>query len=181
MQRKITASRILAGMILAGLMMSAAFWGASLYAAAEETGRQAEVKVDAEQFMSVRQAVDARTEPDENAETIFSYQAGDTVYVTGQTENGWYIVYYQNQTGYINMEAAQEALEPMSVDVDMLNAEMAAEEETSRLIIEETERYRAESRRSKIWGAVIIVLVIGMFATGIVSTVWAEKNKGGQA
>ncbi len=176
MQRKITASRILTGMILAGIMMAAAFWGASLYAAAEEAERQAEVA--AEQFMSVRQPVDAKTEPDENAETIFSYQAGDMVYVTGQTEDGWYIVYYQNQTGYINMEAAQEALEPMTVDVDMLNAEMAAEEETSRLIIEETERYRAEARRSKIWAAVIIVLVVGIFAMGIVSTVQAEKRKG---
>ncbi len=178
MQRKVTINRRLAAAVLALIIAPKAIFGVSPYVSAQEAVQQGAVA--AEQFMSVQQAVDARTEPDESAETAFSYQAGDTVCVTGQTEDGWYIVYYQNQTGYISMAAAQEALSPFAVDVEGLDAEMAAEEETSRLIIEETERYREESRRSKIWASVIIVLVIGIFATGIVSTVQAEKRKGEQ-
>ena len=135
--------------------------------AAGQTGR----------FMTAQQTVDAKAEPDENAETLFSYQAGDMVYVTGQTEDGWYIVYYQDQTGYIDAASTQGAFTAVTVDVDMLNAGMAEEEETSRLIIEETERYRAESRRSKIWGAVIVLLVLGLFATGIISTVRSEREE----
>ena len=129
------------------------------------------------QFMTTAQQIDAKEEPNENAKTAFTYEAGATVYVTGETEDGWYIVIYQGKTGYININSAKGILAVTEIDVEALNAEMAAEEALSKLIVEETERYRAEARRSKIWGAVIVLLVIGIFATGIISTVQAEKKK----
>ena len=129
------------------------------------------------QFMTTAQQIDAKEEPDENAGTAFTYEAGATVYVTGETEDGWYSVLYQGKTGYININSAKGILAVTEIDVEALNAEMAAQEAESKLIVEETERYRAEARRSKIWGAVIVLLVIGIFATGIISTVQAEKKK----
>ena len=129
------------------------------------------------QFMTALQQIDAKEEPDANAGTAFTYEPGATIFVTGETENGWYIVSYQGKTGYINKNSSREVLEAAELDVEGLNAEMAAMEEESRLIIEATERYRAEARRSRIWGAVIVLLVIGIFATGIISTVQAEKKK----
>lgn len=129
------------------------------------------------QFMTALQQIDAKEEPDANAGTAFTYEAGATIFVTGETENGWYVVSYQGKTGYINKNSSREALEAVELDIEGLNAEMAAMEEESRMIIEVTERYRAEARRSKIWGAVIVLLVIGIFVTGIISTVQAEKKK----
>ena len=129
------------------------------------------------QFMTALQQIDAKEEPDANAGTAFIYEPGATIFVTGETGNGWYVVSYQGKTGYINKNSSQKVLEAVELDIEGLNAEMAAMEEESRLIIEVTERYRAEARRSKIWGTVIVLLVIGIFATGIISTVQAEKKK----
>ncbi len=62
-------------------------------------------------------------------------------------------------------------------DSSQLDAEFAALEEESAMIVEEIERQRAEARRSKIWGAVIVVLVIGIFSMGVVSTRESKKEE----
>lgn len=140
-------------------------------------------------FMSATQKVDVKAEPKNNAETIFSYNAGDSVFVTGETQDGWYIVYYQGKTGYIYpkasggqrtpgvQDAAQDVLVEQEMDIEALDAELEAMEVENKIIVEEVERYRAEVRRSRIWGAIIVLLVIGIFAVGIVSTVRAERKK----
>ena len=56
-----------------------------------------------------------------------------------------------------------------------LDAEFSHLEEESAMIVEEVERQREEARRSKIWGTVIILLVMGIFGMGVVSTVKDKK------
>ena len=131
------------------------------------------------QFMTTLQKIDVKAEPDDKAETLFSYDAGAAVYVTGETEDGWYIVFYQGKTGYINKDSSKEALSTKEVDIQALDEEMEALQVRDKIIVEEVERYRAEARRSRIWGTVIVLLVVGIFVVGIVSTVRSErKNKG---
>lgn len=149
--------------------------------------QEGEIKVS--QFMTAMQDMDAKAEPNSNAETIFSYEAGASVLVTGETQDGWYIVYYQGKTGYIDKNTpvdpatsidpneSQAVLVVQEIDVEALDAEMEALQMEDKIIVEEVERYRAERRRSRIWGTVIVLLVIGIFAVGIVSTVRAEKKK----
>ena len=60
-------------------------------------------------------------------------------------------------------------------DSSELDAEFSKLEEESVMIVEEVERQREEARRSKIWGAVIIALVIGIFSMGIISTFKDKK------
>lgn len=55
-------------------------------------------------------------------------------------------------------------------DSSELDAEFSKLEEESAMIVEEVERQREEARRSKIWGAAIVALVIGVFSMGIIST-----------
>ncbi len=62
-------------------------------------------------------------------------------------------------------------------DSSQLDAEFAALEEESTMIVEEVERQRAEARRSKIWGAAIVLLVIGIFSMGVVSTRESKKEE----
>lgn len=157
------------------MSLGAGVWGMNtLKASAQEDG----ITSQTGQVMTTQQQIDVKAEPDEKSETVFSYQAGDWIYVTGQTEDGWYIVYYQDKTGYINMAATEDVLTPVEIDVEEMDAQMAEDEAISRMIIEETMRYRAESRRSKIWGAVIVLLVVGIFAMGIISTVKANQKSG---
>lgn len=134
-------------------------------------------------FMKALKQIDAKTLPNDDAETIFTYDEGDHIYVTGETRNGWYIVYRQGQTGYIKknivqgvgaLQDGQALLE--EVDIEALDDELAALEVENKLIVEGVERYLTEARRSRVWGIVIVLLVIGIFAVGIVSTVRAEKK-----
>lgn len=120
--------------------------------------------------------VDAKEKPDENAAVIISYHDGDNMYVTGETADGWYRVRYQDLVGYVRIEQAAE----IELDVEALNDEFAVEEEEGRLVVEEVERQRTEARRSKIWGAVIILLVLGVFVTGIITTVKSGKDEEGR-
>lgn len=122
-------------------------------------------------IVTAAKEVDARETPDESAAVVISYQKGDNIYVTGETADGWYRVRYQDLIGYVQTEQVAE----MELDVEALNDEFAVEEEEGRLVVEEVERQRTESKRSRIWGAVIILMVLSVFVTGIVSTV---KNGG---
>lgn len=115
--------------------------------------------------------VDAKERPDASAAVVISYHDGDNIYVTGETADGWYRVRYQDLVGYVQTEQVTE----IELDVEALNDEFAVEEEEGKLVVEEVERQRTELRRSRVWGAVIILLVLGVFVTGIVSTV---KNGG---
>lgn len=142
--------------------------------AQEEASDAGNVEItELNQIMNAREDLEVKAAPDETAETVFRYQGGDNVYVTGQTSDGWYRVRYQDIVGYI--QAAQVA--ELELDVAALNEEFAVEEMEGALVVEEVERYRTEARRSRIWGTIIILLVAGVFATGIISTVRSGKKK----
>lgn len=129
-------------------------------------------------FMKALGHIDAKSEPKDDAETIFTYDEGDHIYVSGETPNGWYIVYYRGQTGYINKNISQEAETVQDeLDLEALDDELEAQEAENKLIAEGVERYLSEARRSRIWGVVIVLLVIGIFAVGIVSTIREEKTE----
>lgn len=181
--------RIMASFILIMLIPVMAA-GYQLPAHAREEATETQIEL----FMRALQQIDAKAEPKDDAETIFTYDEGEHIYVTGETPNGWYIVFYRGQTGYINknvsqgVEAVQDEQGPQSeqnaqvalkaeeLNLDALDDELAAQEVENKLIAEGVERYLEEARRSKIWGAVIVLLVISIFAVGIVSTVRAEKK-----
>ena len=151
-------------------------------------------EIQIEKIMTATRNINAKAEPDSNSETIFSYEAGAFVLVTGETEDGWYIVNYQGVTGYIDKntpldsdtesdadtsgdsDVQQEVLLEQEIDVEALDAEMEAMQTETQIIVEAVEREQEEARRSKIWGTVIVLLVIAIFAVGIVSTVRAEKK-----
>ncbi|MCM1125569.1 MAG: SH3 domain-containing protein [Lachnospiraceae bacterium] len=122
------------------------------------------------QFMTAKEKVEAKETPERTAAVVITYEPGDMIYVTGKTEEGWYVTLYQGKTGYIEADTTGKSLQEMALDIDALNQEMEHAQEEGKLIIEETERYRAEVRRSKIWGTVIALLVIGIIITGIIST-----------
>lgn len=125
------------------------------------------------QLMTAEENIDMKAAPESSAETIMSYQAGDSVFVTGETADGWYRVIYQDKEGYI----PKDSLSVQEIDVAALDEEMARTQQEAELVVETVERYRAEARRSKIWGGVIVVLVVAIFATGIISGIKSGKGK----
>lgn len=69
---------------------------------------------------------------------------------------------------------------PQIEDSTELDAEFSDLEEVSAMIVEEVERQREEARRSKIWGAVIIILVVAIFGMGVVSAINDKKAENTQ-
>lgn len=126
------------------------------------------------QIMTADGDVDMKAAPEESAETIMSYGKGASVFVTGECANGWYRVIYQDKEGYV----PEDSLRIQEIDVAGLDAEMAQMEQEAKFVVESVEKYRVEARRSRIWGGVIITLVAGIFAVGIISGVRGAKDSG---
>lgn len=145
---------------------------APLAVSASEAAKEVEI-TELNQIMQAVEEVEAKAAPEENSEIVITYSAGAPVYVTGETTDGWYKVFYQDKEGFVRKSELTEA----ELDVASLDEEMEAAEEESKMVVEEVERYRAEVRRSRIWGTIIVLLVVGIFATGIISTVKAEKEE----
>lgn len=136
------------------------------------------------QIMSIGEACEARAFPDENASVLFGYETGASVWVTGETRDGWYRTSYQGQEGYLlkkNVVDLQIETENMGV-VDVadsgLDEELAQTEVEGKIFVEEVERQRGERKRSRIWTTVILLLIAGIFTTGLLSI--AQKNKSGK-
>lgn len=135
--------------------------------AQEQAGQDDSGVTKLNKIMEAVEDLDAKETPDDSAGTVVSYHAGDSVFVTGQTADGWYLVRYQDITGYVHADQVAE----QTMDIEALNDEFAVEESEGTLVVEEVERHRIKTRRSRIWGVVIVLLVLGIFVTGIASTV----------
>lgn len=167
MKRRIKVKAMLAAI---GVFLGLSWAAANMqYAQAAESTDISELS----QLMTAEESVEMKATPDDGAEVIMSYQKGDSVFVTGETAEGWYRAIYQDKVGYI----PKAALSPQEIDVAALDEEMAQTEEEAKFMVEVVERYRDQARRSKIWGGVIIVLVLGIFATGIISGITSAKKR----
>ncbi len=178
MKKRIFVVRLLAvAGILSGILGAGKDY--SLVQAAAGEGQEAEASVaDAEraelsQIMTAVEDVDMKAAPEEGAAVVRSYEKGDSVFVTGRTADGWYRVIYQDLEGYM----PESVLSEKELDVEGLDAEMSRTEQEAEFVVEMVEKYRDEARRSKIWGSVIVVLVVGIFATGIISGVRSSRRE----
>lgn len=142
----------------------------SLPALAQGNGEPQIVERNA--IMTAAEDLDAKERPDASAKTVISYREGDSIFVTGELSDGWYRVQYRNIIGYVETGKVSA----LDVDAEKLDEEFRTEEEKSIPVVEEIERRRAETRRSRIWGTVIAVLVIGIFAVSLVSVRRGRKE-----
>lgn len=125
-----------------------------------------------ETLLTATENTDALEKPVVGATVIFSYEKDQSVLVTGETQDGWYQVAYQGNTGYIQKDKLGDSV----IDEEALQQEMENAEMADKLFVEEVERLRAEKSRSKIWGIVIILLVATIFALGIISSIKSMNN-----
>lgn len=133
------------------------------YAAEQETTVEAQNC----QVMKTEEITEVKQEPDEGAPTLMTYQKGDSVLVVGEAQGDWYQVIYQDITGYVPVDH----IASVDVDVEKLDEEFAREAQEGQLVVENVEYYRDRSKRTMIWGILIVLLVAGIFVTGIASAV----------
>ena len=74
----------------------------------------------------------------------------------------------------INTNGGKKTVSLVEAGID---DELAAMEAENELLVEEVERQRSEANHSRVWIIVIVLLVIGILATGIISTVNRKGNE----
>ena len=85
----------------------------------------------------------------------------------------WVKVSFGELTGYVKSEYVQtESPDPL------VAREMAEQEAYDAEFINEVERLTKEQTRSRIYGMIVICIIVGIFAAGIVSTVMQKKSEG---
>ena len=167
------------------LLMSVFLGRASLDAMAQEDSGDFSV-TELNQVMTIAQDCSVYESPSEDSAVVRDYTAGSSVWVTGETQNGWYRISYQESEGYILKDSTTGLMIEVEgkgiVDLEDagLAEEMAALEAENKAFIENVERQRAELKRSRIWMVVIVVLIVAIFAVGIVSTIKQVKKEEGQ-
>lgn len=138
------------------------------YAAEEDVLEKTEA---VNQVMVTQQETEAREQPKETSPVIERFTIGTPILVTRVVDENWYEISFQEQTLYIMKSNLQQTIE---------NAELEQEfqqmEEEGAMVITAVEQYRQDRIRSRIWAGVIILLVIGIFAVGIVGSV-KSKNE----
>lgn len=141
-----------------------------------ENGEAAAAAAEQGLILEAKKRVEMKAAPEKTAETLMTFQAGDLIFAVEETEDGWYRVVYQEKEGYVE----KGGLTVLELDIEGLDAEMAVNEAETKFVVEAVEKYRADARRSKIWGAVIILLVASIFGVGIFSAVRTNQNGGGE-
>lgn len=132
---------------------------------------QEEIKKDT--AMETAQEVNLLQKAEDGAKKIETLSAGTTVITVEDSSNGWCKVSAKEKTGYVKITQLKTI-----GNKDELNAEFDQVNNTVQLIFDEIMTAQKEARQARIWGTIIVVLVIAIFGVGIASAVRKNKEKG---
>lgn len=144
-------------------------------------------EIDANVLLQLTQDVKLYESPDENSEVVGELSAGTPVISGEKNADGWIKVSYQELIGYTKIETVQVVYDTTlkqnqtadsTADTAALDKEFEQIANQNALIINELEYDKSQRRQKTIWGTIIAVLVVAVFATGIISAV--KKNKQGK-
>ncbi|MDE5825272.1 MAG: SH3 domain-containing protein [Lachnospiraceae bacterium] len=140
--------------------------------------------------------VELHEQPDTASEVTVSLPGGTTVIVKEDAKDGWCKVAYQENAGYVEISflgligsqstpavtdhqsTTENETAPGNVgNVSALDEEFKTMKEEGRLAYQEAEDAKEQAKAEKKWGVVIAVLVIAIFAVGIISTLRNKGNK----
>lgn len=155
-------------LLLAVLISVAAGAGSITVKAEDKKDDAAEVTSG---VMTLKEDVGAREEADASSKEVITLKKGASIFVMEKTENGWYHFVQDGTEAYV---------ECSKVNTPQVNEALAAEMEEQVVAavkdIDMVNQYREEASKSKIWGAVIVLFVIAIFAVGIITTVRKQKT-----
>lgn len=157
----------------------------------------------ANKIINLKSDVDILVSPEDGADVLVSFKKGDPVFVTG-FQNGYYIILYQGKTGYFstatslaqssdvvideNSEDADGVLDTILEEDDTfddagggdviaeLDSEFKTGAEEMDYVISEIDSAEKARKSSVIWGAVIAVIIILIFALSIFGKI-VERRK----
>lgn len=117
--------------------------------------------------------VELRENPSSTGAAAAVLPAGIAVVVAEDASGDWCKVAYQEQEGYVPV-----AMLKTLGNTEELNSEFDKISQTIQLAFEEIVTREHEEVQAKIWGSIIVVLIVAIFGVGIVSAVKKNKEEG---
>lgn len=98
-------------------------------------------------LVNVKNKTIVLVEPEDGSDVLVTYNPGETVYITGMTNDGWYTVYYRGSTGYFRTsEMNNDAGNNSKNDTENYNLEEVIQDDPNleSAITEEAEQQISE-------------------------------------
>lgn len=102
----------------------------------------------------------------DSAKAITTLAAGTPIIVREDAKDGWCKVSYKDTYGYVKTENLD-----VLVSADEISPEFDEMQEHVQLLFDSIVVREQEKKRSRIWGVIIVVLVVVIFGVGIISTI----------
>ena len=115
-----------------------------------------------------------KEKPTDSAKTLMEYEPGAKLAVVEEPNSTWYGVLYQGQVYYVKQADTIDAEDV--APVEGIDQELEEEYVEGKILIEEIVRQEEEAKKTRIWAAIIIVLIIAIFGVGILSHVKKSKE-----
>ena len=149
----------------------------ALFTAAKLPGKAAEANDKVFGYLQVlSEDTEVKEAASEESAAVGNLPAGTPVVVEA-AEGDWCKILVQGMEGYVPADALGSYF---ADNVESLDAEMDAVAEAEQRAIEEFELMRKEKRASFIWGTVIALLIIVIFAVGVISTLKNAEREDGE-
>lgn len=165
--------------ILVLLMALAIVWEASTVAAmageTETTQAAEQTSITILEVVEATTDIEAKEEPDDGSKTLTTFEQGASIAVVEEVDSVWYAIGYQGNIYYV--KKAQTVPIEQGYDTEALNREFEEEFIESKIFVEEVERQQNEAKNTRIWGIVIIVLVVAILGVGVYSHLSGKKNE----
>ena len=129
-------------------------------------------------LMVTTESVTIRTEAKNSADELATIPEGNFVLVTGQTDDGWFVVGYHGQIGYFKGKGKEPVKQDSSaVNVDELNQEMEQQAVQSLFLGEEMIQYQESKHKALFWAISIGIAIVGVFVAAIISGKRKEEKE----
>lgn len=145
--------------------------------------------------MELKEPVTVYTEKSTDSEVLVTYKAGEVLFVTGDTGDGWYTVFYRGTTGYlsktvsspnaeggtdgeadtgnssVDTSASHELVleEFAGADQEAIDEELSQVNVESTYLVEEVQQHQEAHRNAIIWVIVIAVIAAALVIVGIIA------------
>lgn len=116
--------------------------------------------------------VELHESPDASSPVTAALQSGTPVVVSEDEKDGWCQVMYREDTGYVQTAALYTVIAQ-----DTLDSEFQDVKESGALSFQEAVVAKKQAASTRIWGAVIIGLVVAIFGVGITSALHKNKKR----
>lgn len=120
--------------------------------------------------LQVNDDIKLRAKPDASAAVTAELKKGTPVVITQDAKGGWCMVSYREKSGYV-----QTTHLGIVGDNGKLDDELKHIGESGIMAYFEAEMEKRRIDTERIWGAVIVVLVIAIFGAGILSAVKKDR------